>query len=60
MGLSTHGEGVHLQKEAIVVGGPLILVMPVTGSHIVLERLENEATPLGGALYIMFENHVRS
>lgn len=32
-----------LQKEAIVFGGPLVLVMPVPGLYINLDQLENEA-----------------
>ena len=34
-----------LQKEAIVFGGPLVLVMPVSGLYVNLDQLENEATP---------------
>ena len=35
----------YLWKEAIVSGGPLILVMPVSGSPVDLDQLEDEATP---------------
>jgi hypothetical protein len=44
-GLSTADQGVHLWKEAIVFEGPLILLMPVLGSHIELDRLQDEETP---------------
>jgi hypothetical protein len=37
-------QGVHLQKEAVVFGSPLILTMPVSGLHIDLDELKNEAT----------------
>lgn len=38
-------QGVHPQKEAIVFGGPLILIIHVSWFHIDLNQLENEATP---------------
>lgn len=38
-------EGFHLRNEAVVFGGPLILVSPVLGLHIYSDQLENEATP---------------
>ena len=44
-GLLTPFQGVHLQKEAIVFGDPLLLVTSVSGLHIDLDKLENEATP---------------
>jgi hypothetical protein len=34
-----------LRKEAVVFGGLLIIVMPILGLHIDLDKLENEATP---------------
>ena len=34
VGLSASVQGVHLQKEAVVVGGPLILIMHVLESNI--------------------------
>ena len=44
-GLLTPVQGVDLQKEAIVFGDPLLLVMSVSGLHIDLDQLENEITP---------------
>lgn len=37
--LSAPGEGAHLQKEAVVFRGPLILVVPISGLHIDLDQL---------------------
>ena len=44
--LSVHVQGLHLQKEAIVIGEPLISVIPDSGIHIGLDQLKMEATPL--------------
>ena len=43
-GLSEPVRDVHLWKEAVVFGGPLILVMPVSGLCIALDPLEDDAT----------------
>ena len=43
-GLSIPVQDVHLQKEASVFEGPLILIMPVLGLHIELDQLKNETT----------------
>ena len=45
VGLSVPIQGVHLQKEASVFKGPLILAVPVLGFQINLDQLENEAIP---------------
>ena len=49
VGLFVPIHGIHLWKEAIVMGGggrgPLILVMHVSGLHIDLDRIKIEATP---------------
>ena len=44
-GLFAPIQGVHLRKEVIVFGSPLVLIMSILGLHIDLDRLENEATP---------------
>lgn len=46
-GLSVLVQGVYLRnrEEAVVVGCPLIIGIPVWGLHIDLDLLENEATP---------------
>jgi hypothetical protein len=46
VGLFTPIQGVHLQKEAVVVGGSLILIMFILRLHVDLDQLKNEATPL--------------
>ena len=43
--LSAPVQRVQLQKEALVIEGPLILVLPVSGLYIDLDKLKNEATP---------------
>ena len=43
--LSVPVEGVHLQKEVVIIKDPLILVMSISRLHIVLDQLKNEATP---------------
>ena len=43
-GLSEPVRDVHLWKEAVVFGGPLILVMPVSGLCIALNPFEDDAT----------------
>ena len=45
VGLFTPVQGVHLQKEAIVFEDLLLLVMSISGLHMDLGQLENEATP---------------
>ena len=45
-GLSAPVQGVHLRKEAVILGALyVILVMPVSRLHMELDELEDEATP---------------
>jgi hypothetical protein len=46
--LSAHVQGVHLQKEAMAFIVPLILVIPVSGLPIDMDKLKNKATPYIG------------
>jgi hypothetical protein len=39
-------QGVHLRKKATLFGVPLILIMPVSGLHIDLDQIQNEAIPI--------------
>jgi hypothetical protein len=38
-------QGVQLCEEVVVFEGPLILVMPITGLDIDLDKLKDEAAP---------------
>jgi hypothetical protein len=44
VGLFALVEGVHLSKETLVFKGPLILVMLVSGLHVDLDQLKDEAS----------------
>lgn len=52
VGLSTIIQGVHPQKETTVFGGPLIIVIHISGLHVDSNQLENEATPQNIYKYI--------
>lgn len=43
--LSLPVQGVHSYKESVVFKDPLILTLPVSGLHIELDELDDEATP---------------